>query len=266
MTSNEILRADVLDILFDNRNKQYGAYVLRKNYNSRLSAALGISLSAMMLFFFLMRIDGPSKAVTQADEKDVVVIDHVIPPDIKKADPIIPKKTIPTPQIRTESLTNPIIKEDDIVKNIMAEQDELSRSLISNRNAGGEDYNDMPIIKQAPPEEIPVKKEVERTVAPEQHEPEFPGGADAWINFLRRNLVPPAQLEPGDKKIVSIRFYVSADGTVTDFEVMQSAGKVFDNEVIRVLKKMPKWKPAIQNGQPVARAFTQPVTFIGVEE
>ncbi len=130
----------------------------------------------------------------------------------------------------------------------------------------GADYNNMPIVKEQVPQEIPVKKEVEATVAPIQREPEFPGGADAWINFLRRNLVPPAQLEPGDKKIVSIRFFVSADGTVTDFEVMQSAGKVFDNEVIRVLKKMPKWKPAIQNGQPVARAFTQPVTFIGVEE
>jgi len=52
---------------------------------------------------------------------------------------------------------------------------------------------------------------------------------------------------------------------VTNFEVIQSAGGMYDNEVIRVLKKMPKWKPAIQNNQPVARYFTQPVTFMGLE-
>ena len=57
MTSNEILKADVLDILFDNRNKQYGAYTLRKNYNSRLGIALGISLSTILFVFFLVKIN-----------------------------------------------------------------------------------------------------------------------------------------------------------------------------------------------------------------
>jgi protein TonB len=86
------------------------------------------------------------------------------------------------------------------------------------------------------------------------------------MNFLQRNLNAPSGLEPGEKKTVSIRFFVSVDGEITDFEVIQSAGRAFDNEVIRVLKKMPRWKPAIQNGQPIARAFTQPVTFVGMEE
>jgi protein TonB len=48
--------------------------------------------------------------------------------------------------------------------------------------------------------------------------------------------------------------------------VLQSGGSVFDNEVIRVLKKMPKWKAAIQNGRAIAVTFTQPVTFVGVEQ
>ena len=86
------------------------------------------------------------------------------------------------------------------------------------------------------------------------------------MNFLQRNLNAPSELEPGEKKTVSIRFFVSVDGAITDFEIVQSAGKTFDSEVIRVLKKMPKWRPAIQHGQPIARAFTQPVTFVGMEE
>ena len=83
---------------------------------------------------------------------------------------------------------------------------------------------------------------------------------------MQKNLIAPEELEAGDKKMVAIRFQVSPEGVVTNFEVVQSAGKSFDNEVIRVLRKMPRWKPAIQNGQPVARAFTQPVTFVGVEQ
>ena len=76
----------------------------------------------------------------------------------------------------------------------------------------------------------------------------------------------PEELESGERKKVEIRFIVSAEGFVTRFEVVQSAGSSFDNEVIRVLKKMPKWKPAVQNGLAVARSYTQPVTFIGVEQ
>lgn len=61
MTSNEILKADVLDILFDNRNKEYGAYALRKKYNTRLSMALGISLSAALLLFVLLPVNHSKK-------------------------------------------------------------------------------------------------------------------------------------------------------------------------------------------------------------
>lgn len=266
MTSNEILKADLLDILFDNRNKQYGAYVLRRNYNSRMGLALGISLSIVLLFFFLTRLGGASNRIFVEDNKNEVVIDKLIPPSIKKPDPIIPKQTVPAPTIKQRTFFKPVILDDHLVKNPMVDQTDLITSLISSRNGDGIDANNIPVIKEAVTEK-PIKEEVQKVVevAPSR-EPEFPGGQEAWLNFLRKNLIPPIELEPGDKKTVSIRFFVSTDGIVTDFEVLQSAGKVYDNEVIRVLKKMPRWKPAIQNGQAIARPFTQPVTFVGVEE
>jgi protein TonB len=266
MTSNEILKADVLDILFDNRNKQYGAYALRKNYNNRLSLALGISLSTMLLFFLLMRIERPSRIITDDSNKTEVVVDHVIPPDIKKPDPIIPKKRNPAPQVRTEKLTTIKIEKDDLVKTTIPDQNALLTSVISNVKLNGDIANNIPIVKEPAPEN-PLKQETKSSeFAPIQREPEFPGGQQAWMNFLQKNLISPDELEAGDKKMVSIRFQVSAEGIVTNFEIVQSAGRSFDNEVIRVLKKMPRWKPAIQNGLPVARAFTQPVTFVGVEQ
>jgi protein TonB len=266
MTSNEILKADILDILFDNRNKQYGAYVLRKNYNSRLSIALGISLSTVLLFFLLARLDHSSAVLTYDDQKEVVVIDKIVPPSIKKPDPIIPKQTTPPPAMKERSFVNVVVKEDDLVKNPMTTQDDLMNSIISNRNIEGPAANSIPIIKEAVIDKTPLKEEVKPVEVAPSREPEFPGGQEAWLNFLRKNLIAPLDLQSGEKKTVSIRFFVSVDGVVADFEVVQSGGRAFDNEVIRVLKKMPKWKPAIQNGQAIARAFTQPVTFVGMEE
>ena len=101
---------------------------------------------------------------------------------------------------------------------------------------------------------------------PVESGPEFPGGREAWTVFLNRHLQTPDYLEPGEKKLVLIRFFVDTDGAVNGFKVLQSGGAVFDDEVIRVLRKMPRWKPAIQNGHPVAVSFTQPVTFVGVEQ
>jgi len=86
------------------------------------------------------------------------------------------------------------------------------------------------------------------------------------MEFLSRNLRTPSELEAGQKRNVMVRFTVGEDGSVTQFEIVQSGGEAFDREVIRVLKKMPKWKPAIQNGRPVSVLFTQPVTFLAVEE
>jgi periplasmic protein TonB len=265
MTSNEILKADVLDILFDNRNKQYGAYALRKNYNSRLGMALGISLSSVLLFFLFARMDRSSGPVVY-DDRPEVVLDKIIPPGIKKPDPIIPKQTTPPPAVKQRNFVNVVIKQDNLVNNPMTTQDDLINSLISNQNVDGPAANNIPIIKEPVVEKPAVKEEVKPIDIAPSREPEFPGGQAAWMNFLQRNLNAPSELEAGQKKTVSIRFFVSVDGAITDFEVVQSGGKNFDNEVIRVLKKMPRWKPAIQNGQPIARAFTQPVTFVGMEE
>jgi protein TonB len=265
MTSNEILKADVLDILFDNRNKLYGAYALRKGYNNRLFMALGISLSTILLFILLSKIPGSPGPIVHTGGGDELVVDHVIPPDIKRVDPIIPKRVI-LPQVKTANLSTIDIKEDKLVHTTVADQATLKISAISNVNLDGVIPKDIAVIK-VPEATVPVKDDPKPAASSNivQKEPEFPGGEQAWLNFLQKNLVAPGELEAGDKKTVAIRFQVSPEGVVTNFEVMQSAGRAYDNEVIRVLRKMPRWKPAIQNGQPVARSFTQPVTFVGIE-
>ena len=94
----------------------------------------------------------------------------------------------------------------------------------------------------------------------------FPGGQEAWLNFLRRYLQTPDLLEAGEKVIVRVRFWIEKDGSLSGFEIVQSGGSLFDKEVLRVMRKMPRWQPAVQNNNKVAVAYTQPVIFVGVKE
>jgi protein TonB len=265
MTSNEILKADMLDILFDNRNKQYGAYTLRKYYNNRLSLALILALGSILLLALLMKLDLAGPNIIQKSGHEVIVHPYSVPPEVKKPKPLI-KQNNPAsqPPARQRIFSTTLIKPE--VTTHVTPQSMLTGTAISTSNIdNGQDI--VPTIKG--PEGNPngrIDANQNNTTAILEKEPEFPGGQEAWLNFLRKNLVAPDNLEAGEKKTVQVRFIVAMDGTVTSFEILQSAGKSFDNEVIRVLKKMPRWRPAIQNGQATTKAFMQPVTFIGVEQ
>ena len=104
------------------------------------------------------------------------------------------------------------------------------------------------------------------TFEPDERNPEFPGGQEALIRFLRNNLYTPEELQVGEKKTVQVRFKVDTDGSISSVEIIQSGTALFDKEVIRVCKKMPRWKPAFQNGSNIAVSYMLPVTFIGVEQ
>jgi protein TonB len=91
----------------------------------------------------------------------------------------------------------------------------------------------------------------------------FPGGKTALLEFLKNNLVcPQDQLKKGEKKVVVARFLINPDGSAENIQITQPGGADFDKEVIRVLKKMPKWEPQIENGVAVPISVTQPVTFV----
>ncbi|HVG39979.1 MAG TPA: energy transducer TonB [Chitinophagaceae bacterium] len=106
-----------------------------------------------------------------------------------------------------------------------------------------------------------LKREKVFVASPPPIPPAFPGGYDVLINFLNKNLNPPAELKAGEKKTAVVQFLVKADGSIDDIRITQSAGLTFDNELLRVLRRMPIWKPAVENGKPVDAIVTQPVTF-----
>lgn len=263
MTSNEILKADVLDIVFDNRNKNYGAYVLRKYYNNRLGIALGGMLGFVLILVLIILIN-PSvrnNIAGMINATDSIVVRHWQETPPPPPPPVQP----PEPRIRQISSTTNIEIAD---RTTIATQDQISNAIISGQNVEGGDLTGAePRVENHAPVALPPPVETTPPTPPAPTKAaEFPGGQQAWMAFLNRHLRTPEELEAGQKRTVMVRFSVGADGTITQFEVVQSGGAAFDNEVIRVLKKMPKWKPAVQNGNNVSVMFTQPVTFMAFEE
>ena len=269
MTSNEILKAEVLDILFENRNKHYGAYALRKQYNHRLGMALGIALTVIVFAcLLLLGIDRRKEISKTLFEKPPVELTPVdlTPPPAEPPRPATPPASAPVATIQ-HTLTIQIVPELD-PQDAVPEIGELVAPQIGTVTQEGGLPTENRTMQESQAQAANVGKEeaAGRNFEVVERQPEFPGGQLAWSNFLSRHLRVPDELEAGERKTVAVKFWVAEDGSITRFEVVQSAGALFDNEVIRVLRKMPKWKPAIQNGQAVAVTFTQPVTFQAFEE
>ncbi|MBS1607721.1 MAG: TonB family protein [Bacteroidetes bacterium] len=271
MTNNEIMKADLLDILFEHRNKSYGAYTLRRYYNNRLLIALGIALSAVVLFFLISLLNDSKSQDDSWDRNNnkAVVLTAV---DLKKEEkeipppPPPPKKPEPVAEVRDL----PIKVAPDNEADPIPDQDQIKESIISDKTVDGKTSEDPnaktanAVTDKGTVSEEPEKKEID--FKPEERGPSYPGGPEALALFFSRMLSSPTDLEPGERKVVLVRFIVGADGSITKAEVIQSGGDSYDREVLRAFKRMPKWNPAIQNGIKVATSFTQPVTFIGVEQ
>lgn len=123
-------------------------------------------------------------------------------------------------------------------------------------------YKDKPQMMLRKKEQLTLMADTTNTaVAVTKQAPAFPGGQNVWIDFLNRNIKTPPGLINGEKKIVVAQFLVGADGSVSNFQITQSAGSSFDEEVLRVLQRMPKWKAALENGRPADAVVTQSITF-----
>ncbi|HEX6334028.1 MAG TPA: TonB family protein [Flavisolibacter sp.] len=261
MNSKEIIRADLLDILFENRNKQYGAYTLRKHYSARLTTALGITLSACLLLI-LLNNDRNSAAAFSIPDYTVRVIETTdLKPVQLEPKPVV-RRTEPVAQASYARVT--IVKNTDPLREMQSMRD-INASAISGVNVEGPRIPEIHTVPPPVPGPAALGSGGGNTTPgfePIEKAPEFPGGPEAWVKFLNRYLQVPEELEAGEKRTVLIQFMVDVDGSVTGMKVVRSGGQVFDNEVMRVLRKMPKWQPAIQNGRVVAVPFTQPVTFV----
>ncbi|MBK7309055.1 MAG: energy transducer TonB [Chitinophagaceae bacterium] len=274
MEKDLILKTDILDIIFEKRNKLYGAYDLRKFYPNRLKLALG--------FMFITAISFSAFTFIPKKEKEVVVrVYDIIEPGLKeiKDKPKEPEKknevvkaekkpeTKPTP-VTQKQFTNNVkvvannVKTDTIVT--IQPNDEISTKTFIATNPG------TPAVEPANVEPGGSGREkatpaIDKT-APMDGDavdvlPSYPGGMDALRKFLQKHLQTPDELEGGQSVSVRVKFVVDYTGKLKSFVTVQDGGDAYNNEVVRVLRKMPDWVPGKTKGENVSVYYVIPVRF-----
>lgn len=267
MDTNKILSADFLDILFDNRNKSYGAYELRRTYSKRITRSLiftGVFVSLISTGVVLGNKIKPDKPPKFKIIEDVILT--TVDPDEPEPEPIPePPRRQEEPQIRTEPLTTIAITRDEEVDTSPPSQADLKDALIGLEKIDGIDFDGtMPAPTLNDPKKIIEEKRETEPQGPLEvvHiEAKFDGD---WRRFLERNLNPQVAIDnnaPPGQYTVLIQFVVDVDGTISDIKALNNPGYGLEQEAIRVIKKSKKWEPAIQHGRAVKAYRKQPITF-----
>ncbi|HVU53822.1 MAG TPA: TonB family protein [Puia sp.] len=273
MEADKVLHSHILDILFDGRNKEYGAYELRKHYNNRLLLSLGgtsVLTGALFVIFFLAQHGSPQ-------QKQVMYVKDVQLESVaeeKKAEvPPPPPPPAAAPQkVEVTKFTPPRIVKDNEVKeeDKPPAQEKLEDTRIGTFNQEG--VKDEGVV--APPVtdggkgvvEGPKPREEEdydKTFVKVEIESEYPGGAAAWLRYLNRNFhYPDDGLSNQIEGTVMVQFIVDKNGNVSNVEVVSGPTQGgLREEAMRVIRKSGIWIPAIQNGRKVKSFKQQPVIF-----
>jgi len=245
------------DIVFKNRNKEYGSYYLRKKYRKfvTISMIFGFVLIGVIVAYPLINAYINKERLVREKEKEVgVTIDNI---KQEEAPPPPPPPPPPEAMVEKVKFTAPVVVEDTTIEVSMASMDDLNKK--GNVEAPTEDV--VVEVKDEGPKviETPVQAEI-FTVVEEQ--PGYPGGEEARISFLQQNIKYPEEAkELGIQGKVFVTFVVEVDGSITDVRVLRGIGGGCDEEAIRVVRSMPKWVPGKQRGVPVRVQFNLPIKF-----
>jgi periplasmic protein TonB len=272
MEVNKILSADILDIIFEGRNKDYGAYQLRKTYNKRLLTALITMAAVCVLMFggyFLANAFGGDDDQKKLDAADVQLEEVKQEEKREEPPPPPPPKPPDPPKVEMTKFTPPKIVKDEEVKEEEKppEVEKLEDTKIDVINQEG--VKDEGIV--APPVDdagkgvVEAPKKVEedwdKTFTKVEIESDYPGGAAAWQRYLNRNLrYPQDAIDNEIQGTVVVQFIVDKEGVVSDVDAI-SGPKELRDEAVRVIKKSGKWTPAVQNGRQVKSYKKQPIVF-----
>lgn len=268
-----------VEMVFAGKNKEYGAYQLRKGTSGRNIKALLILIIAAALVggFLAWKVIEQKQAEEQQaymEAMELAKLQQQAKKEEKKKEPvkpkIEPKKEIPVAR-ETQKFTAPVIKKDELVKeeNQVKQMDKLDEKVaVGTENKEGTKDRLAEAVRSdiavaAPPPPPAPKPEVSNKVFDVVEEmPHFPGGAAALQAFLSSNTkYPVVAQENGVQGRVIVSFVVERDGSITDVRVVRSVDPSLDREASRVVRSMPRWSPGKQNGSAVRVKYTVPVVF-----
>ena len=264
METAKVLQADYLDIIFENRNKVYGGYELLKNYTRRIKKAglfafLGIG-SFVLFSFIATHSNGKNN---HAINTGGVVITDIMLPELPKEQILPPKPTTPPPPpAPTKVFTVPIITDELINADAeMPKVEELAHASAGLSNSKGDSTfeGSMPGTGTRPVVAHIIEPPAPAVFTVVEQMPEFNGDLS---KYLSANVQYPEPARNGGiEGRVAIQFVVNEDGAITDVKLTRGIGGGCDEEALRVIKSMPKWKPGKNNGKHVKVYYTQAISF-----
>lgn len=258
------------EIIFQTRHRAYGAFSLRQQYRPTLTRALGLGIG-----LFLAGLAVPTLYSWLAPNDRLLNDQIMIEADmIKLAEPPA-EVPVPLPPVEQAPAVNTVrnlppvvMPEADVVEESLPPTiDDLQKATSGPVTAEG--TGDIDVI--APPESsAPTVKEqaLELTLKPDEvftaveQDPQYPGGMDALRTFLSKSLnYPRSAASAGISGRVFVSFVVNTDGSLTDIHVLKGIGFGCDEEAIRVIQKMPNWRPGKQSGRAVRVKYNLPIVF-----
>ena len=274
MAKVDLIDNSWVDLVFEGKNHEYGAYVLRKETGKRnVKALMWVIIGIAAIFAIAYANLAIQNAIkqNQAIETDVELskLAQKKEAKVERKEPVkveMEQKVVEKVKSSVK-FTAPEIKKDDEVKpeDELKSQDDLSKTntAIGAFDVKGNDEAEGEVLKakEVVVDEKPKEEETKVFDVVEQM-PQFPGGPNALFEYLSKNIKYPVVAEEnGIQGRVIVTFVVERDGSITDVKVAKSVDPSLDKEAMRVVKSMPKWIPGKQNGSAVRVKYTVPVTF-----
>ena len=271
MDNAQIAKASLNDIVFEGRNKTYGAYVLRRLYQRHVTRALIIATALFLLLIAFPLISQYLKdKMPKEDKKNLQenVLMDAPPLDETKPPPPPPPPEAPPPpppKLTTIKFTPPVVKKDEEVKKEeVPDQEELKDKTVSTVTVKGN--TDAPDLTELSGNGDKVVEEVveNKVYTYVEQMPQLPGGGGngAIVAAIQKaSKYPSLALRNQVEGRIFVSFTVNAQGDVSDVKVVKGLGSGLDEETIRAVKTLPKFIPGKQNGRAVSVSFTVPITF-----
>ncbi|TAH38382.1 MAG: energy transducer TonB [Bacteroidetes bacterium] len=255
---NNAVNPERVELVFEQRNKAYGGYELRKDYTRRVVLALIISIVGIGLLVAIPKIISvlsKQDFTTKESMTDVLVM--LEPPPIDKNTPPPPPVIPPPPVQQTIKFTPPKVVKDEEVDEPPPTQEEIKDVQVSTQTVEG----DKDII-DLPPENPVVGDDEGKIFTVVEEMPGFPGGEGKLFEYLQKNIkYPPVARENGIQGRVYVTFVVDKEGKIRDAKILRGIGGGCDEEALRVVRSMPDWKAGRQNGRSVQVQYNLPVNF-----
>ena len=266
------------DLVFEGKNKDFGAYELRRESPKRHNIALiavAVFIVLVLVANFLVNSVLADKEEDQPKEKKEQAVIAEIPEDeVMDEEEVIEKFDEPEPEVveepvlETEKMTEILIVKDEDVKEPPRSQDEAQTSDVAVgavnqegiKDALDQKVMDTEVKVEPPPPPAPPADDVVFTSV--EQDPQFPGGQAALLKWVADHIKYPAVAqENGIQGRVTVQFVVTKNGTVGQVKVVRGKDPDLDKEAIRVVKSLPKFTPGKMNGHPVNVWYTLPITF-----